>query len=386
MDRRKGFARARSFSLGATVIFLYILFVVAVFSGFASYIYRSEWQASLGGGEAASDIDNLIFIIKRERMIEGSLIADRAEMRSLRDEQATLESARDRAFSDIARVRADREKQAYADMVALRTSSFLLVEKDRARLIQILDDTSLEIVDRVGAGVDHVASVNGTLEGDAAEKVNTLVTDMRASQHAFLEAHATHSVLALDAKAQLMNVQGTMAEIGTRADAAQQQLDAFREKLPLGSAERARLDALSTSLPVVGNMFQRLVSFPTIFLTLIVTIAAGGLGTVVSFSRRYYAQAEEPDLGRLFVNVGEGIAAAIAIFLFSGAGMLALTQGSGAQTGVELSPYTVAFIAFLSGFMAEDAFGSIQSAGKRIFTRDADPPQGPDDPVADVPV
>ena len=67
------------------------------------------------------------------------------------------------------------------------------------------------------------------------------------------------------------------------------------------------------------------------------------------------------------VNVGEGIAAAIAIFLFSGAGMLALTQGSGSQSAVELSPYTVAFVAFLSGFMAEDAFGAIQAAGKRIF-------------------
>lgn len=72
-------------------------------------------------------------------------------------------------------------------------------------------------------------------------------------------------------------------------------------------------------------------------------------------------------MARLFVNVGEGIAAAIAIFLFSGAGMLALTQGSGTGSAVELSPYTVAFIAFLSGFMAEEAFGAIQSAGSRLF-------------------
>ena len=116
-----------------------------------------------------------------------------------------------------------------------------------------------------------------------------------------------------------------------------------------------------------GMFFLRLVSFPTIFLTLIVTIAAGGLGTMVAFSRRYYSHTDEPNVSRLMVNVGEGIAAAIAIFLFSGAGMLALTQGSGSQSAVELSPYTVAFVAFLSGFMAEDAFGAIQAAGKRIF-------------------
>jgi hypothetical protein len=104
---------------------------------------------------------------------------------------------------------------------------------------------------------------------------------------------------------------------------------------------------------------------------LIVTIAAGGLGTVVGFSRRFYGRAGgDPSMARLFVNVGEGIAAAIAIFLFSGAGMLALTQGGGSTNEVELSPYTVAFIAFVSGFMAEDAFGRIQSAGKKIFQSD----------------
>ena len=115
---------------------------------------------------------------------------------------------------------------------------------------------------------------------------------------------------------------------------------------------------------------------------MIVTIAAGGLGTVVAFSRRFYSanNSDALTLSRLFVNVGEGIAAAIAIFLFSGAGMLALTQGGGTSNDVELSPYTVAFIAFLSGFMAEDAFASIQSAGKRIFkTETAD--STPDTPV-----
>ena len=85
------------------------------------------------------------------------------------------------------------------------------------------------------------------------------------------------------------------------------------------------------------------------------------------------------------MNVGEGIAAAIAIFLFSGAGMLALTQGGGATSDVELSPYTVAFVAFLSGFMAEDAFASIQQAGKNIF-KTGDDQNGVvgDEPKADV--
>jgi len=45
-----------------------------------------------------------------------------------------------------------------------------------------------------------------------------------------------------------------------------------------------------------------------------------------------------------------------------------LTPGSAGAAGhVELSPYMVAFIAFVSGFMAEDAFYRIQMAGKNLF-------------------
>ncbi len=47
--------------------------------------------------------------------------------------------------------------------------------------------------------------------------------------------------------------------------------------------------------------------------------------------------------------------------------MLVLTQGAGPHRQGELSPYSVAFIAFLSGFMAEDAFTKIQEAGLNLF-------------------
>ncbi|WP_412776928.1 hypothetical protein [Thalassospira lucentensis] len=66
--------------------------------------------------------------------------------------------------------------------------------------------------------------------------------------------------------------------------------------------------------------------------------------------------------------IGKGIAAAIAIFLFSEAGMLMLTQGGPNVSGqVDISPYLVTFMAFVSGFMAEDAFNRIQDAGRKLF-------------------
>ena len=188
---------------------------------------------------------------------------------------------------------------------------------------------------------------------------------------------------------------------------------------------------------------------PGIVLTLLVTVAAGGLGSVVCFIRRYRTagwdmpgvsvsghnvsgndMGEKPDgtvdanagvgpgageadisgnllatrglnasnavakggmaralqasdlengfvaTGRLLVMTGEGIAAAIAIFLFTEAGMLMVTQGGPeGSANIEISPFLVTFMAFVSGFMAEDAFSKIQDAGRKIFKiRDDDGP------------
>lgn len=111
-----------------------------------------------------------------------------------------------------------------------------------------------------------------------------------------------------------------------------------------------------------------LIQIPTIILTLLVTITAGGLGSVVSFTRKFQRGCSESGAPQLFVNVGEGVAAAVAIFFLAGAGMLMLTQSvAKAEDSMELSPYMVAFIAFVSGFMAEDAFGRIQLAGRNLF-------------------
>ncbi|OSQ32330.1 hypothetical protein TH468_01560 [Thalassospira sp. MCCC 1A03138] len=72
--------------------------------------------------------------------------------------------------------------------------------------------------------------------------------------------------------------------------------------------------------------------------------------------------------GRLMVMTGEGIAAAIAIFLCTEAGMLMVTQGGPDGSGnIEISAFLVTFMAFVSGFMAEDAFNKIQDAGRKLF-------------------
>ncbi|PKR58331.1 hypothetical protein [Thalassospira lohafexi] len=218
----------------------------------------------------------------------------------------------------------------------------------------------------------------------------------------------------------------------------QAQIDEIEEELALSTGKKEiDLSALVALFQnPIGGFLSILVQLPTIMLTLLVTVAAGGLGAVVAFTRQNFGHSSKetaPNTGpgppqpgsdvpssdqpssdqpnsdppdpaahaaymphtssdvapddtayglmasaRLLMMTGEGIAAAIAIFLFSEAGMLMLTQGGPNGSGqVDISPYLVTFMAFVSGFMAKDAFSKIQDAGHKIFKiRDNDDASG----------
>ncbi len=216
----------------------------------------------------------------------------------------------------------------------------------------------------------------------------------------------------------------------------QAQIDEIEAELALSKTKKEiDLSALVALFQnPIGGFLSILVQLPTIMLTLLVTVAAGGLGAVVAFTRQNFGHrsketppntdpgppqprsdqpssdqpsSDPPDpaahaphtaymphtpfdaapddtayglmaSARLLMMTGEGIAAAIAIFLFSEAGMLMLTQGGPNGSGqVDISPYLVTFMAFVSGFMAKDAFSKIQDAGHKIFKiRDNDDTSG----------
>jgi hypothetical protein len=81
---------------------------------------------------------------------------------------------------------------------------------------------------------------------------------------------------------------------------------------------------------------------------------------------------ERYTLTELFRRSTLGIAAATGIFLLAGSGLLILTAQSSKSftpTSIELSPYFVAFLAFISGFMADDAFAKLTETGRNFFRR-----------------
>ncbi|MEM6759624.1 MAG: hypothetical protein AAF601_09130 [Pseudomonadota bacterium] len=373
--------KSSNFLLGSMVVLLYIVFVFAVAFGFGSYMYRSTWESEPVMRTVADDsgetvlqeqsIDNMIFILRRERTLEALQDKLNEEIRVLREDEANKTAEIKLSYGPIARSKEQARiaaRQVETDLAAFKP---MLASLDLKKYEDIRSDAELGPHGRVTAlfsliegglsrqKVDsEVLTSFETIRADTGAKMETLLEQTDAANLASHRIQSEREVIRTKIKERL-----------DRQGEHDTQIFALEAVLPIDSATRARLASLELNVWLLPNdLVQRLVSFPTIFLTLIVTIAAGGLGTVVAFSRRYYHEKDNKlTASRLFVNVGEGIAAAIAIFLFSGAGMLALTQGGGATSDVELSPYTVAFVAFLSGFMAEDAFASIQQAGKNIF-------------------
>ncbi|GGX61778.1 hypothetical protein GCM10007385_33590 [Tateyamaria omphalii] len=382
-----------SVSLGVTVIGLYVIFVLFVTIGFGSYIYRTAWQAepvtqvaTQESRALVSDIDNLLFIIKREQDLERAKTSVTQNIQIHAAKMSDIEARHSRSFGAIAVAKSALRAEVDATLGKLSEYQFVLAGPQRLVYDATLETLHMTVSTaqptlRAKTAELQLRALMRTL-GDGLEKsdVDLDTTDRYTILHdetfvtldLLSDAVETANSASLVIKAEKEAMQAQIDELRARWTGHNNQILALQETLGPGDPARARLSALSLNFPIFPDILMRFVSFPTIFLTLIVTIASGGLGTVVAFSRRYYSSkhADTLTLSRLFVNVGEGIAAAIAIFLFSGAGMLALTQGSGPANDVELTPYTVAFIAFLSGFMAEDAFASIQSAGKRIFKPD----------------
>lgn len=368
----------RGVPLGILVVFFYIAAVLAVFMGFAAYITRSEWEGHLATDpEGVQNLDNLIFLTQREEEMATEIVRQEGLIREV-DRQ--IDEANDRIReleSSKNRLETANWQAAAAIMTHFRTARLLAHPDEHQRMDRVIGAEKSDVV----AKAAEAATLLTTLqfdddEGDPRQQEKIAV--LRNSV-ATISAEIAENRTRLDGiETDLRTVQSTRdrhlearSPPLKRREALAAEAVLVHEKLAKNPIDRARLGVLRSIMG--GWLFLGLVSWPTIFLTLLVTIAAGSLGAVVSFSRSFRPGSwGEVSASRLFVGLGEGMAAAIAIFLFSGAGMLVLTQGAGPQKEVELSPYSVAFIAFLSGFMAEDAFTRIQEAGRNLFkSRDA---------------
>lgn len=370
----------RAYGTGFAVFLLYVFFVAAVFAGFASYLTRTHLEADFTKDATNTrGLDDLVYLLKREaalqaRIDETLVQVNEADARidAAKALISGIESERDSAT-------AQRETLAIRTLVHVRRGQALWDAGSIHQIDRILDAPDRpDDLARMRAILALVPALAFSEEADP-DAISALRGHLSAAQTELDAVDARLRELGqvlLTRQSDLDRAYEARSWPNKQRDQFERELNALRAREPADSSNRARVSALAQLYG--GQFFLELVSMPTIFLTLIVTMAAGGLGTVVSYTRSLQSPEREAarkegetlfvdDLSRLFVGVGEGIAAALAIFLLAGAGMLVLTNGTGSSRSAEISPYTVAFIAFLSGFMAEHAFIRIQKTGKELF-------------------
>ena len=388
---------AKKIAYGGTGLVALLFFVCTLFLllyGFSAYIIRSQIDlstASTGNTaqnnnsfdvNAATNLDKLIHTIEKNHRIE-SEIAD--TNRKLYDIEFNYSLAKSEMTSNTLTI--TQSNISVANNISnsiqeiqrtLRTTEYQLNER---QIKDILQEVNKE--DAAGRVLfvntrEHLSLFKHKLDNNS-ENIATFEEASKKIDEAF-EAIATYE-----------DTYFSLREVNKDKDyeAKKLELNKKHEEDRLRKLLSTQNDISKTlppesefvfsSLNLLGGTLLFFVKLPTIVLTLIVTIAAGGLASLVSFTRKFLHKknSKQVGVGTLLSNVAEGVAASIGIFLFAGTGMLMLTQGgANAPTNVELSPYMVAFLAFLSGFMAESAFKRIEDAGRDFFKTKKDPDDG----------
>lgn len=421
----RGAAILGSVMLTGLVVVLYVGFVVTLFAGFTADIQRELLSREL---ELSSpgDLERLVFQGYHEAQLKGDIHAMRTEIRML--DAASLNAARHglalrqdaiaawRAAFDlyaglgaVMAAQPDRfDPEFRTDYLAALNQAFAFLaqsdfsaEAGRPSPDTARTDEGKEVITNLDTALSHMKLAPGVSEAFATE-IQGRIDAIRNAVMSFGEKAARAQVAWANITAEQEQADRLRASLSAELS------DLREEHAALWADEDATDDGGRRSLVALfqqplGGVLSLLLQMPGIVLTLLVTVAAGGLGSVVSFTRRYRRVGEDSEAdrekaegdvapvlaeqapetgfaaaGRLMVMTGEGIAAAIAIFLFTEAGMLMVTQGGPDGSGnIEISAFLVTFMAFVSGFMAEDAFNKIQDAGRKLFRVGADDGPGP---------
>ncbi|MDM7977383.1 MULTISPECIES: hypothetical protein [Thalassospira] len=407
----RGAAILGSVMLIGLVVVLYVGFVVTLFAGFTADIQRELLSREL---ELSSpgDLERLVFQGYHEAQLKGDIHAMRTEIRMLdasalaaarhglalrQDAIAAWRAAFD-LYAGLGAVVAEQPgrfdpdfRMAYLGALnqafAFLAQSDFSAEDGRPSPDNARTDEGKEVIANLDNALSQMALAPGVNEDFA--------TDIRTRIEAIKNAVMSFGEKAARAQVAWANITAEQAQADRlRASLSAELADLREEHAALWADEDATDEGGRRSLVALfqqplGGVLSLLLQMPGIVLTLLVTVAAGGLGSVVSFTRRYrrvgVADVADRDedgaevavvapetgfaaAGHLMVMTGEGIAAAIAIFLFTEAGMLMVTQGGPDGSGnIEISAFLVTFMAFVSGFMAEDAFNKIQDAGRKLF-------------------
>lgn len=373
-----GISTVSSLGLWIAIVGIYAFFLAWMFAGFSGYVARVNLSAQYEQAAQAADadlpqsLDEYVLLFTRLNELEGRVREGEQSINQQAFDTSKLQKDWAIANAQVQHAKGRFSALVERTMVVVNSSQGTLTGETIDRF-KGFAATNGYFPERVSAFRGFLTGmISGSQEEEFSGKLAAIRADYDDQNAAFLESHQKLEGIVASQEEMDRRKGMTIAQFRANSD----ELGALRTRLP--NEQRAILNAFSST--IFGTVPYEMLKIPTILLTMIVTIAAGGLGAVVAFTRKYLfdgtaAQTDDSvkvGAARLFLNVGEGVAASLAIFLFAGTGMLVLTQGAvGANGNIALSPYLVAFLAFLSGFMSEDAFAMIQRFGRENFNPEA---------------
>lgn len=115
-----------------------------------------------------------------------------------------------------------------------------------------------------------------------------------------------------------------------------------------------------------------LLMIPEQSLILVLTMAMGMLGAVVTMTWLYIRQDTSLSLRRFLILPFIGSMSAIIVLVFISAGKLTLTAGASEDA---LNPFVLSFVGIISGLLSERAYTRISTVGSNFFSVDDDHPR-----------
>jgi hypothetical protein len=109
-------------------------------------------------------------------------------------------------------------------------------------------------------------------------------------------------------------------------------------------------------------------------LVLLLAISMGMLGSLIYVARSVVLEDAVVGGHEIFFRIGLGAAVALALFFFSSAGVLAMSQDASDKSQIDMSPYLISFLGIMGGYLSDHVTTWMQEVGKKAFKLESTEP------------
>ena len=190
-------------------------------------------------------------------MIKNQIAENQRRAALLNEQLGSLKAEYDIAIAKSIRLQGQQEVHARLTVIELTGLSTKLVASDMSNFEGVLKGNFLSEIDRASAAMATVtnATRNPSLEEAEAASVMEVLAEKRARSEALLFALEALNGLAHGAKGKLSQIETNLATLKANRAAHDTLLSNIRAQNTVDATDVARLAALSTSVPLVGDVF-----------------------------------------------------------------------------------------------------------------------------------